>query len=186
MQSKTHIKNLYLSHPAIAKEWHPTKNAGLTPRDMTLFSNRKVWWLCPNEHIWSATINERIHGSSCPYCSGKKIDDENIPEDLSPLQPSQAKESYASKNDKLTQQSKEAHFKKEVSHEDCLQTVNPNLAKEWHPKKNAGLTPKDVTVFSREQVWWLCSKGHEWKAPISSRNNGQGCFYCSYVRKKHS
>jgi len=28
-------------------------------------------------------------------------------------------------------------------------------------------------------VWWTCSKGHEWQATISNRNNGNGCPYCS-------
>ncbi|MHA2219287.1 MAG: zinc-ribbon domain-containing protein, partial [Candidatus Hodarchaeales archaeon] len=27
----------------------------------------------------------------------------------------------------------------------CLATIHPKLSKEWHPIKNGGLTPKDVT-----------------------------------------
>ena len=60
-----------------------------------------------------------------------------------------------------------------------LQTVNPNLAKEWNYEKNNGLTPMDVLPSSGKKVWWKCSKGHNWQAIIQSRNKGNGCPYCS-------
>ena len=66
-----------------------------------------------------------------------------------------------------------------------LETVNPKLAKEWHPTKNGKLTPKDVKCGSRNKVWWQCNKGHEWEAKISSRNSGTGCPYC-YKEKQTS
>ncbi|MDP2692708.1 MAG: zinc-ribbon domain-containing protein [bacterium] len=58
---------------------------------------------------------------------------------------------------------------------------NPELSQEWHPTKNEGLTPKDVTYYHGEKVWWLCNKGHEWPATVWSRNrpNGNKCPYCS-------
>ena len=31
-------------------------------------------------------------------------------------------------------------------------------------------------------VWWMCNKGHEWKAQINNRSNGRGCPYCSGVK----
>ena len=52
-----------------------------------------------------------------------------------------------------------------------LETKLPQLAKQWHPTKNEGLTPNMVTCGSHKKVWWLCSKGHEWKASIHSRHN---------------
>lgn len=56
---------------------------------------------------------------------------------------------------------------------------NPELAKQWHPTKNAPLTPNDVSVSNGNKAWWLCEKGHEWEAVISSRNQGVGCPICS-------
>lgn len=56
---------------------------------------------------------------------------------------------------------------------------NPNLIKEWHPTKNTSITPTEVTSGSDKKVWWLCSKGHEWQATISSRVNGNGCPECA-------
>ena len=60
-----------------------------------------------------------------------------------------------------------------------LQTTNPTLAKEWHPTKNKDLTPRMVVSRSDKKVWWLCEKGHEWKAAISGVSGGSRCPICS-------
>ena len=60
-----------------------------------------------------------------------------------------------------------------------LATTNPDLAKEWHPKKNATISPYEVTKGSSKKVWWLCANGHEWEASISSRASGRGCPFCA-------
>jgi len=69
----------------------------------------------------------------------------------------------------------------QVGLSNCLATVNPTLASEWHPTKNGSLTSFDVTANSNKKVWWQCSKNHkhEWDASINSRNQGKGCSYCS-------
>lgn len=67
-----------------------------------------------------------------------------------------------------------------------LQTLNPQLASEWHPTKNGNLTPQDVTVKSTKKVWWLLPYDDsetgkhfdfEWEATIGSRTAGNGCPY---------
>ena len=63
-----------------------------------------------------------------------------------------------------------------------LQTVNPDLAKEWDREKNSGLTPMDVLPNSEKKVWWKCQQGHEWQAIVGNRSKGQGCPYCSGKR----
>ena len=65
-----------------------------------------------------------------------------------------------------------------------LATINPDLASQWHPTKNGNLTPIDVKPKSNIAVWWLCDKGHEWKASINNRAKGAGCPYCSGRRKQ--
>lgn len=60
-----------------------------------------------------------------------------------------------------------------------LATVNPGLAKEWHPTKNGLLTPQDVTSKNGNKVWWMCEKGHEWETKICNRSNGNSCPVCS-------
>lgn len=69
-----------------------------------------------------------------------------------------------------------------VKRSDTLQTENPDLAKQWHPQKNAPLTANEVSPGSGRRVWWLCSNGHEWEAAINSRNQGVGCAFCAGQR----
>ena len=52
---------------------------------------------------------------------------------------------------------------------------DPVLAAQWHPIKNGDLKPENVTLKTHRKVWWLCSKGHEWEAPVYSRSSGNGC-----------
>lgn len=37
-----------------------------------------------------------------------------------------------------------------------LETIYPEIAKEWHPTMNGDLTPSDVKPASLNRVWWLC------------------------------
>jgi hypothetical protein len=61
-------------------------------------------------------------------------------------------------------------------------TINPTLAKEWHPTRNGELTPDVVVPFSNKKVWWQCSRGHEWEAGVNNRSAGHGCPYCAGQR----
>jgi Probable Zinc-ribbon domain len=63
-----------------------------------------------------------------------------------------------------------------------LLVTHPELATEWHPVANGGLTPKQVMAGSHKIIWWKCSKNddHIWKASVESRTKrGTGCPYCS-------
>ena len=60
-----------------------------------------------------------------------------------------------------------------------LTTLNPELAKEWHPTKNNFLKPEHFTLKSGKKVWWAGPCGHEWEAQIEKRSRKQGCPYCS-------
>ena len=59
--------------PEIALQWHPSKNSDFTPKDVTINSHRKAWWLGPCGHEWQASIADRNNGRGCPYCSSKKV-----------------------------------------------------------------------------------------------------------------
>ena len=65
-----------------------------------------------------------------------------------------------------------------VCNDNCLKVKNPELAKQWHLTKNGTLKPEDVVSSSNKKVWWICKRGHEWDARISSRDK-MGCPYCS-------
>ncbi|MCC6552847.1 MAG: zinc-ribbon domain-containing protein [Polyangiaceae bacterium] len=63
--------NVASSYPAVAAEWHPTKNGALTPRDVAPGSDRKVWWRCSKNprHVWQAVVSSRTRRESgCPLC----------------------------------------------------------------------------------------------------------------------
>jgi hypothetical protein len=194
-------------NPKLAREWHPTKNALLTPNDVTAGSHKKVWWLCRKGHEWSAAITNRSKGTGCPYCAGNIVNRDNC---LQTINPELAKEWHPTKNAPLTPKDVTIGSDKiawwicskghewnasiysrtrgrgcpycsstKVHRDNCLQTKKPELAKEWHPTKNAPLTPNDVTAYTEKKVWWICRKGHEWDAAINSRSSGSGCPYCS-------
>ena len=195
--------------PEIALQWHPSKNSDCTPKDVTINSHRKVWWLGPCGHEWRASIADRNNGRGCPYCAGKKV--LKGYNDLQTVNPTLAKEWNYEKNNGLTPEEvipgsgQNVWWKCQRGHEwqatigsrnagrgcpycsgrytikgeNDLQTVNPTLAKEWNIEKNTGLTPMDVMPNSDKKVWWKCQKGHEWQATINSRNSGIGCPYCS-------
>lgn len=87
--------------PQVAAQWHPTKNGVLTPKQVTPYANRKVWWLCPLGHEYLSAVSARTkRGSGCPYCSGRKV----LPgfNDLATVEPQLALEWYAPLNGGLT------------------------------------------------------------------------------------
>lgn len=67
--------NLYVLKPDLIKEWHPSKNAPIKPRDVTPGSGKKIWWLCTEGHEWQAVVYSRSRGSGCPYCNGSNLAD---------------------------------------------------------------------------------------------------------------
>jgi len=60
-----------------------------------------------------------------------------------------------------------------------LASIDPELAKEWHPTKNGDLKPSDVRQFSIKKVWWRAVCGHEWLSTVAHRSSGRGCPFCS-------
>ena len=63
---------LAINNPKLAEQWHPTLNGDLTPYNVTINSNKKVWWQCEEGHEWRSTITNRSYGNNCPYCIGNR------------------------------------------------------------------------------------------------------------------
>jgi very-short-patch-repair endonuclease len=196
--------DLKSTDPELAKRWHPTKNIK-EPSEYTSGSNKKVWWVCSKGHEWKAMVISIKRGSGCPYCSNNKIGYGN---DLLSKNPLLCKEwnfklnklkpeQYAPRSNKkvwwtcsvghewyaIINNRNKGHgcpycCNQLVGYSNDLQNINPELAKQWHPTKNGQLKPTQVIPGSNEKVWWLCSKGHEWKAVINSRkkHNCPKCF----------
>ena len=122
--------------PEIAAQWNKEKNGTLTSRDVTVQSNRPVWWTCPQGHIYRTKISNRTQRKTgCPVCAGRQV--------------------LAGFNDLLT--------------------LEPEIAAQWHPTLNEGLTPKMVTKDSAKYVWWQCQEGHVWHATVRSRTGHRRC-----------
>lgn len=70
-----------------------------------------------------------------------------------------------------------------VGHNDFA-TVEPELAKEWHPTKNGTLRPTDVMRGQARKVWWQCSVGHSYLASLNKRTSDRtGCPICNSGRQ---
>ena len=201
--------SLAATNPILSSEWHPTKNGELTPEMVMAGSGKKVWWQCRQGHEWQAVIVNRFKGAGCPYCAGQRaIAGVNDLATLNPELASEwhpAKNKNLKPNMFMPCSGKKVWWLGKCGHEwaakmvdrskgtDCpycsrrkvlkgfndLATLNPNLASEWHPTKNGGLTPDMVTTGSHKKVWWQCEQGHEWLAKIEHRSSGVGCPYCS-------
>lgn len=205
--------SLLLSNPEISNEWNYEKNSRLSPEAITAGSSKKVWWKCNKGHEWKATIASRNSGNGCPYCSGRRAtkgtndlqtSNPNLAKEWNydkngTLKP----EDYTANTPKKVwwRCSNGHEWQARISHRNdgagcpyCsgryavrgkndLQTVNPDLAKEWIYEKNDGLTPEDVLPNSNKKAWWKCSCGHEWQAAIYNRTNGRGCPECYRKRK---
>ncbi len=65
--------DLASTHPALAAQWHPTQNGGLTPEQVLAGTMKKVWWLCEKGHTWQASVASRVSGRGCPVCAGKTV-----------------------------------------------------------------------------------------------------------------
>ena len=192
--------------PDLAREWNLDKNK-LLPTQVTMMSNRIVWWNCEKGHLWKAHVYSRARGTGCPYC-------ENLValagfNDLQTLKPELAQEWDGKKNkfgpsQVMPGSGKLAWWKCGKGHSwkasvcsrakgngcpycsnqrvlagfNDLQTLNPKLSREWDFEKNT-IVPSQVTPGSEKKVWWKCAKGHSWKTQINVRNRGGGCPYCT-------
>ena len=211
--------SLVITHPEIATEWHPNKNSPLTPNEVTHGSQRQVWWRCQKGHEWNTRINDRVRGSKCPKCSNEKrrqsTKHKSITESAAefakqwhptlnlPLTPDKISLGstktkiwwICSRNQKHIWQATPGNRLKGRNCPHCLQGPSltdkfPTLAKEWHPNRNGGLTPSEVSYGSGKRVWWLCSNHHEFESTITNRtrNGPKQCPVCSghIVTKKTS
>ena len=66
--------------PEFAAMWHPIKNIGITPGDVTAGSGRWFWWKCPegDDHVFKAQpVNLKTGKAVCPFCTGRKVGRDN-------------------------------------------------------------------------------------------------------------
>ena len=163
-----------------------------------------------NSHKWKAQIASRTKGVGCPFCSNKKVSAKNnlkfknpeLAKEWHPTKNDDLKPEMV-----IAGSSKKVWWKctKGVDHEwqaaphtrligigcpfcanqkvsvtNSLKSLNPNLAKLWHPTKNRKLTPDMVISGSHKKAWWKCPKGddHEWENIIFTKRKNI-CPFCA-------
>ncbi len=191
----------------LVSEWNVAKNGNLKIENFTLGSNKKVWWKCSKGHEWEAIIRSRHTGSGCPYCSNKKIsednnllirfpqiaiewDDEKNLVKASEVFPGNvikfwwkcpSGHSYQSSPNKRTSSNRGCPYcsGRLVSDKNSLVVLFPNIIKEFDVSRNIGVNINELTIKSHKKIWWKCKKGHEWEANIANRTRGDNCPYCN-------
>ncbi|MBQ6493395.1 MAG: zinc-ribbon domain-containing protein [Erysipelotrichaceae bacterium] len=156
---KRESRSLATVRPELIKEWHPTKNGKLTPYNVSAGSNHnEVWWICSKCGFeWKTPVARRTTSGHESGC---------------PM----------CGRRRVAESAKQRNL---VVGETDLATVYPEIAREWDYGVNKTL-PNQHTSTSNEMVSWVCSKGHIYKAKISSRTKnkgkGTGCPYCSNTK----
>ena len=65
-------RSLAEAAPAVAAQWHPTRNGDRDPHNVAAGSNLRAVWQCPTcGHTWRARVADRTRGVSCPVCNGR-------------------------------------------------------------------------------------------------------------------
>ena len=60
--------------PEIAKQWNYEKNGELKPTQVSVGSNKKVWWKCEKGHEYCSKINDKTRkNGKCPICANRII-----------------------------------------------------------------------------------------------------------------
>ena len=199
--------DLASQYPEVAAEWCVESN-GRGPTEVLATAVAAAWWRCRLGHRWEVSVRSRTRfGSGCPYCSGL-LAVAGV-SDLGTTFPEVAAEWHPTRNaqapiDYLPKSSKKAWWVCAEGHEyeariasrttgsgcpQCsgrmvitgvndLATVNPALAQEWGERNRR--SPADVKPMSDYRANWVCAKGHEWRAAVSSRHHvGVGCPSCA-------
>lgn len=206
------FNDLAAREPELAEQWDCERNGGLTPDQVSRSSRIEVWWVCPNgaHKGWKQSPRNRHVG--CGICQNQTLLQGF--NDVATAHPKWAKEWHPTLNgDKSPDRTLAGGRQKiwwlcELGHdwraaiyargEACpfcsfrklwpgfndLETVEPELAKEWHPTKNGNLTPQNVMSSVARVVWWQCPRGHAYQASPNARSRigargRRGCNICA-------
>lgn len=156
MFNKSFMSSLDITHPELAKQWHPTLNGSFKPSDVSKGSHKVVWWYCSNKcqegciHEWESAVSNRAgREDGCPFCSTspKRICVHN---------------SIAFKNPEVASQ--------------WYQQLNGDLRPE-------NVSPgSNKIVFWRCNKTCVNGCEHIWKTSVTNRCSGTNCPFCSGLK----
>lgn len=203
--------DLLTLHPDLMKEWDYEKNKGINPAELLELSNKKAWWKCSKcKYEYQAQISNRVKGTGCKRCAGQiVIPGKNDFETLCPEAAKEWNYSKNDTIPSLviSHSNKKYHWICSLGHEwktspntrmrgrgcpvcsgnqvlqgfNDIVTTHPDIAAEWHPTKNNGLLPTQVSKGYKRKVWFLCNScKNDYDSYISNKIKGYGkCPYCS-------
>ena len=197
-------------YPEIASEWNYERNE-FRPEQYYPHSRKKVWWKCTACGFeWESEISNRTSGRSCPVCAHQKVwsghndlkalfpdlakewDNEKNAVSADQVFPNTAKK-YWWKCDKGHSflESPNTRVNMKTGCPICsghrlakgindLKTLFPEVAAEWDVEKNEK-APDEVTPHTHTYAWWICPKGHSYRAQVSNRTaeRGTNCPFCA-------
>ena len=199
------MKLLIDAYPAIYAEIHPTRNKSL-PVSLSSGSGRKIWWLGDCGHEWEASVDNRVRGRGCPYCSGNKV--LKGFNDLTTTHPGLIEEWDFNKNtlppENFSVGSKtkvfwlcekkhgwEAVISSRTLGRGCpycsgnkvlkgfndLTTTHPDISSLW---SSENLEPaENFSAGSNKKMLWFDKKcGHQWERQIAKQVKSSGCPIC--------
>ncbi len=167
----TSTNSLRATYPELAAEWHATLNGSLTADMVKPGSGKRIWWQCRTRlsHVWrAAAFNRTKSGTGCPFCARQNRRAKGMSAQLAPN--SQAGRLSSAADADGTRQGGN------------LRVAFPEIASEWHPRRNGNLRPDRVTPGSGKKVWWRCriDQSHQWCATVGTRTKSKsGCPFCS-------
>ena len=190
--------------PHLEYEWDYENNTEISPFEINSGTHKKVWWKCriSSKHIWNATVNSRVRGNGCPYCSGRMV----LPESSLAVKNSKiASEWHPHKNGNLTpsdfavssnkkvwwlcSNGEDHEWEAKISNRTVLKqgcsicsnqkAVKSNSLVTTHPIlskewdfKLNKLTPSEVVAGSHKKYFWICT------------NNSKHPSYCASIVKR--
>lgn len=203
-KGRTGARDLATVNPALAEQWHPSRNGDLTPSDVTSRSDRVAWWLGACGHEWEDSIYNRARGRSCPRLECRPL------RSLATVVPNLAAQWHPSKNGDLTPamvsygtrrkvwwlcesgHDWEAVVGDRVQGAGCpmcsrhgvvvgvndLPTTHPSIAAQWDRRKNRGWPVTTVKAGSGKAAWWRCPEGHQWRRVVRWQVKAGTCPTC--------
>ena len=160
-------------------------------------------------HFWKASPNNRANGRGCPKCGGHCVDSEvnsfaamnhalieqwdigrNAPLTAWDVAAFDNRDYYwicehghswptSPANRSLGTRCPYCQGKLPIVGVNDFGIVCPTATNEWHPTKNGDRLPENYLPNSHEEIWWMCSEGHEWQKKIYERANGNNCPFCN-------
>ena len=207
------FNDLASRYPELAAEWselnYPLYPSAVTVKA----NRKVWWRCRNCGQHWQARIADRTDGHGCPVCAGEKLvagindfatehpeladewDDRNL--DLRPSMVwSKSRLNVWWKcntcgyrwrgviDSRVKGQKCPACEDKAVhAGYNDLETLYPEIAREWNKDRNGYLLPTMVSPKSHRQVYWKGSCGHVWSWDIFERVEGAGCPICEENKK---